>query len=176
MKYLQLVLDVLQLQEPFRDVPQAVLCRSEQFYMRKSKTVDDNPPDDTLSDPILCVPGQLSSVRWKFDHLRVRQKEVGAAAKVSAKWDIMYPTLTAHPWVINQAWTELTGENEAIESLFFKGPQAIPLLIGFQVTEDHTSCHWSSNEISEEQSSTLQLAWPQSTSITVRSRAVIRLQ
>lgn len=94
MKYL--FLNVLSLQEPFRDVLQAALCRLEQFYTRKSNTVN-SPPDNTLSDPILCVPGQLSSVMVKFDHLRVRQKEVEAAATVSAKRDVMYPSLTAHP-------------------------------------------------------------------------------
>lgn len=37
---------------------------------------------------------------------------------------------------INQRHPQLTGENEAMGTLFFKGPQPIPLLIGFPVTEE----------------------------------------
>lgn len=34
---------------------------------------NNNPPDDALSDPILCVPGQLSSVMLKFESDRKQQ-------------------------------------------------------------------------------------------------------
>lgn len=40
---------------------------------------------------------------------------------------------------INQRHPQLTGENEAMGTLFFKGPQPIPLLIGFPVTEEQAS-------------------------------------
>lgn len=40
---------------------------------------------------------------------------------------------------INQRRRQLTGENEAMGTLFFQGPQPIPLLIGFPVTEEQAS-------------------------------------
>lgn len=89
------------------------------------------------------------------------RSELYPAAGVVTKRDTLArapPTKRSSPRVINQSCVELTGENEAVESVFFKGPRPIPLLIGFRVTEGHTSCHWSNNEISEERRITVGLA------------------
>lgn len=93
--------------------------------------------------------------RWQPGHVLTRaapncrveteiRSELYAAAGVVTKRDTLArppPTRRSSLCVINQSCVELTGENEAVELVLFKGPRPIPLLIGFQVTEGHTSCH-----------------------------------
>lgn len=49
--------------------------------------------------------------------------------------------------VINQSCIKLTGENEAVVPMFFKGPQPIPLLIGLPVTEGCTPRYRPGNDL-----------------------------
>lgn len=97
--------------------------------------------------------------RWQYSPgpgalSRKHNQNFNPAAGVVTKRDILEVSALSRRSsrrVINQSCIELTGENEAVVPMFFKGPQPIPLSIGIPVTEGRTSCHRSGNEISEEQ-------------------------
>lgn len=83
---------------------------------------------------------------------RRRNQNFYPAVQVVTKRDILEespPRSRSSLRVINQSCIKLTGENEAVVPMFFKGPQPIPLSIGVRVTEGRTSRHRSGNEISE---------------------------
>lgn len=71
------------------------------------------------------------------DCLRSTKKEQRAAAETTNARSITPGSIyVLWPCAINQTCGELTGENEVVELLFFKGLQLIPLLIHLQATED----------------------------------------
>lgn len=122
-----------------QNVPPVAASQSFPFYKIHvcsfmTMSVDGNPAPRT---------GALS---------RRRNQNFYPAVQVVTKRDILEklpPRSRSSLRVINQSCIKLTGENEAVVPMFFKGPQPIPLSIGVRVTEGRTSRHRSGNEISE---------------------------
>lgn len=83
---------------------------------------------------ILQTGRRSSSALGREAHERRRNVNIGPSSSMCA---------------INQRRHQLTGENEAMGTLFFKGPQPIPLWIGFPVTEEQASYQWADNGFSE---------------------------